>query len=215
MKLFPFLIAVAWAVVAFPVRSETPAVQPSVENVYWMVDCLLEHHDRDIDRVLSTVPGDRDSVAPWLHAAIGPCLVAERPITGPDFFARGAVAERLLYRDFASVGAEPRHRAAPLFEPVSRDYLGRAEEHSRRFLAVLDMASCVTRREPVKAYAFFRTERRSPAERAAMAEFTPAISACLFEGQTFDMPPPVFRAFLAEAAYRVAAGQPNVYETAQ
>jgi hypothetical protein len=27
------------------------------------------------------------------------------------------------------------------------------------------------------------------------------------------MAPPLFRAFLAEGAYRVAAGQPNVYET--
>ena len=46
-----------------------------------------------------------------------------------------------------------------------------------------------------------------------MAELTPAISACLFEGQTFDMTPPVFRAFLAEGAYRVAAGQPEVFAT--
>jgi hypothetical protein len=180
-----------------------------------MANCLVEHHDRNIDRVLATVPGEAGSTLALLHAAIGPCLVAERPISGRDFFVRGAIAERLLSRDFPAVGAGPRHRAVPVFAPVSRDYLGRAEEQSRRLLAMLDLASCITRRESAKVYAFFGAERGSPAERAAMAEFTPAISACLFEGQTFEMPPPVFRGFLAEAAYRAAAGQPDVYETSQ
>lgn len=215
MKLVPIVAAIASAAVAFPARSKPPAVQPSVENLYWMVDCLLQHDARDLNRVLSTVPGAQYSGAPWLFAAISPCLVAERPIVTPTFFARGALAERLLYRDFASVGAEPRHRPVPLFAPVGQDYLGSADEQSRRLLAALDMASCVTRREPERVYAFFRTARASPSERAAMVELTPAISACLVEGQTFDMPPPLFRAFLAEGAYRVAAGQPNVYEEAQ
>jgi len=216
VRLLAVAVSAVVAMGSWPVQAAKPvAPEPSVENVYWLVDCLFERRDRNVERVLSTVPGDPGSTLSWARAVIGPCLIAERPLSGPDLFGRGAVAEHLLYRDFAAIGAPPRRRTVPLFAPVSQDYLGRADENSRRFLAILDMGSCVAQREPAKVYAFFRSERGSAAERAAMTELTPAISACLFEGQTFDMPPPLFRALLAEAAYRVAAGQLNVYEVQQ
>lgn len=211
MRLLAAAVSVVMATSSLPARSAPSGAQPSVDNVYWLVGCLFDHRDRNVERVLSTVPGDTDATLSWMRAVIGPCLVAERPLSGPDLFGRGAVAERLLYRDFAAIGAAPRHRTAPLFAPVSQDYLTRASENSRRFLAILDMGSCVSRGEPAKVYDFFRSARGSAAEHAAMTELAPAISACLFEGQTFDMTPPMFRALLAEAAYRVAAGQPNVY----
>jgi hypothetical protein len=212
VRLLAAAVSAIAAMICLPAQSAPPVAQPSVDNVYWLVGCLFDHRDRNVERVLSTVPGDSDATLSWMRAVIGPCLVAERPLSGPDLFGRGAVAEHLLYRDFAAIGASPRRRTASLFAPVSQDYLGRASENSRRFLAILDMGSCVTRREPAKVYGFFHSGRGSAAERAAMTELTPAISACLFEGQTFDMTPPLFRALLAEAAYRVAAGQPNVYE---
>ena len=96
---------------------------------------------------------------------------------------------------------------------LSPDQVSAMAENPRRLLAMLDIASCVARREPAKAYAFFGTVRGTADERAAMAELAPAISACLFQGQTFNMTPPLFRAFLAEGAYRVAAGQAEVYQT--
>jgi hypothetical protein len=209
---FPLLVAIMSAAATFPPRPEAPAPQPSVDNAYWMADCLLEHR-LYTDNVLSSAPGNSEAVFALFQAAIGPCLVAERPLPGPAFFLRGAIAERLLYRDFASIGAEPRHRAVPVFASVRRDDLRSANENVRRLLAMLELASCVARAEPAKVYAFFATERGSPAEHASMAALAPAISACLVEGQTFEMSPPVFRAFLAEGAYRVAAGQPSVYET--
>jgi hypothetical protein len=204
--------ALAAALAAAPPSSQAPAAQPSVENVYWAVNCLVDHGNRDADRVLATIPGQGEARFALLHAMIGPCLVAEHPLGGPDFFMRGAIAERLLYRDFASLGAPPRGRAASVFAALSRDQLSGLGENPHRLLAMLDIASCVARREPARTYAFFGTGRGSPAERAAMTELAPAISACLFEGQTFDLTPPVFRAFLAEGAYRVAAGQPEVFQ---
>jgi hypothetical protein len=176
-----------------------------------MVNCLAEHGNHDMDRVLATVPGQDQATAALFHAMIGPCLVAEHPVHGPDFFMRGAIAERLLYRDFVSLGAPPRRSAVPVFPALSRDQLSTMSENSRRLLAMLDIASCVARRESARTYAFFGTGRGSAAERAAMTELAPAISACLFQGQTFNLTPPVFRAFLAEGAYRVAAGQPEIY----
>lgn len=215
MKLAAFIAAFASTAAALPPRTPNPAPQPSVANVYWMVDCLAGHGNRDVDRVLLTVPGEGEATLALFHAMIGQCLVAGHPLAGPDFYFRGAIAEHLLYRDFAALGVAPRHHAAGVFAPLGQDRLSRLGENPRRLLAMLDLASCVARREPSKAYAFFRTERGSPAERAATAELAPVISACLFEGQTFDMTPPIFRAFLAEGAYRVAAARPSVYEASQ
>jgi hypothetical protein len=206
------IAALALGAAASP-RPQAPAPEPSVENLYWVAACLLQHDAHDFDRSLSIAPGGRDSRRAQNIDEIWHCYVPQRPVLTPTYIGRGAMAELLLYRDFPSVGAAPRRHAVPVFAPVSRDYLARADEHSRRMLAALDLTSCVTRREPAKVYAFFGTARGSAAERAAMVELTPAISACLVEGQTFDMAPPLFRAFLAEGAYRVAAGQPNVYET--
>lgn len=219
MRLLSFPVALAAMATAFPAHPEKPPNRPTVENLYLVTDCALQRDPRAFDRALSLPPGDDTPAASWNVGAVIHCIVPERhiaperPILTTTYAARGIIAERLLYRDFASVGAAPRSHAVPVFAPVTRDYLGRTGERFRRMLAALDMTSCVARREPAKVYAFFRTERASASERAAMVELTPAISACLVEGQTFDMAPPLFRAFLAEGAYRVAAGQPSVYET--
>jgi len=194
-------------------RSPPPApVAPSVDNVYWMVDCLIKSKDRDLEKVLSTVPGDRGSEVSWMLAAIGPCLVEGRPIPAAPFYKRGAVAERFLYRDFSSIGAAPRRRPAPVFPPVGTDYVAKAEPNSVSTLAMLDAASCLARTEPERVYGFFRLKRDSAEERARMLEMTPALSRCLTEGPPLKLTPAIFRAFLAEAAYRVAAGQPEVFE---
>jgi len=202
-----FALASALAAAQAP---DAAAPSPSVENVYTTVACLIEHGDHEMDRVLATVPGGSEARGAILHAMIGQCLVAEHPLGGPDLFVRGAIAERMLYRDFAAMNA-PTHPAAPVFAPLPPDQVSALGENPRRLLAMLDIASCVTRREPARTYAFFGTVRGTPDERAAMAELAPAISACLFQGQTFNMTPPLFRAFLAEGAYRVAAGQPEVF----
>jgi hypothetical protein len=204
-----FVLAAALAAAQAP--PQAPAPHPSVDNVYWMVACLAGHGDHEMDRVLATVPGGDDSTVALFHAMAGDCLVAEHPLAGRDFFLRGAIAERLLYRDFEAIGMPPRHRATAVFAPLGRDQLARMSEAAHQLLAMLDIAACVARMEPAKVYAFFGTARGSAAERAAMTELAPAISACLFQGQTFNLTPPIFRAFLAEGAYRVAAGQTAVF----
>ena len=61
--------AVALAGVAGPAaakRTPSAAPAPSVDNVYWMVDCLIEVKDRGLEKVLSTVPGAKGSAVPWI-----------------------------------------------------------------------------------------------------------------------------------------------------
>ncbi|MFL6862951.1 MAG: hypothetical protein ACJ8DZ_08115 [Allosphingosinicella sp.] len=180
--------------------------------MFWMVDCLIAAKDPDLAKVLSTIPGNKGSEMPWLFAAVGPCLVAEHPIPAASFYKRGAVAERFLYRDFPSIGGAPRRTPVPLFRAVGAAYVAKAEPHSLATLAMLDAASCVVRADPARAYEFFRLDRGSAAESAKVAEMVPALSACLPQGQPLKLTSAIFRAFLAEAAYRVAAGQPDIFE---
>lgn len=206
------MAALVGAVAGHPAAAKPPSPKPapSVDNVFWMVDCLIKEKDRDLERVLSTVPGDRGSEVPWILAAVGPCLVEGRPIPAASFFKRGAVAERFLYRDFSSIGGVSVRRPVALFAPVGSEYSSRAEPHSLAALIMLDAASCLVRADPQRAYAFFRLIRGSSEESLMVSAMAPGLAGCLTEGQPLKLTPAIFRAFLAEAAYRVAAGQPDV-----
>ncbi len=209
-------LAAATTAAGDPGAAQARPPEPSVENVYRITDCLLRRRDRNIEQVLSTVPGAQDSNVPWVLAAIGPCLIPRRPIPPGSYYPRGAVAERLLYRDFEAIGVvRGRRRPVTVFPPVPASYLAAPEQYSRNYLFLLDTAACVVRAQPARIFAFFRTGRDSPEERSAIAELVPSISACTFEGQTLELTPAIFRAVLAEAAYRVSAGQPNVFEVTQ
>ena len=187
--------------------------QPSVDNVYSVVDCLMERHDRRVEHVLSTVPGTMDADSYFVAGGINTCRARGTPVPSDAFYNRGAVAERLLYRDFDSIGARPRRRAVEVFAPVTDYYVRYAEESARASLSMLDMAACVVRADPQRSYSFFRTRRGSREERSEISAMMPAISGCVGRGENIDLSPPIFRAFLAEAAYRAAAGRPEVFRT--
>lgn len=197
------------ALIATPARAEP--TRRSVDHVYSAVDCLLQRRDPDLREVLAVIPGYNGLNQPIVASATRHCVREDHNLPAVEFYNRGAIAERLLLRDFDAIGAPPRERPVRVFAPVTGYYLQNAGGYGRNALAMLDMAACVVRADPQKAYAFFRTERHSEAERAAIAEFAPAISGCVTEGQSVELSPPVFRAFLAEAAYRVAAGRPRVF----
>ena len=204
-------IALSLAASALGSAALAEPAQPSIDNVYAVVDCMMQRDGRNLDRVLSTVPGTMDADAPWVAGGVYECRAARTAVPAASFYSRGAVAERLLYRDFTAIGAAPRGRAARVFEPVSDYYVRYADEGARATLSMLDMASCVVRADPRQSYAFFRTQRGSAAERAAIEGMMPAISGCVSQGENIDLSPAVFRAFLAEAAYRAAAGRPEVF----
>ncbi len=197
------------ALAATPARAEP--TQRSVNHVYATVDCLLQRRSPDVRSVLSEIPGYNGLNQPIVPAATRHCVIEDHNLPASEFYNRGAIAERFLYRHFEAIGAPPRGDPLRVFAPVSAYYLQNAGGYGRNALAALDMAACVVRAEPQKAYAFFRTERYSEAERAAIAELMPAISGCVTEGQNVELSPPIFRAFLAEAAYRVAVGRPRVF----
>lgn len=204
----PMVVSLA-AIVATAASAEP--MQRSVDHVYSTVDCLIERRDRDLREVLAVIPGYNGINEPIVASATRACTIEGRLLPSVGFYNRGAVAERLLYRDFEAIGAPARGRPVRVFPPVTRYYLRNAGEYGRNALAMLDMAACVVRAEPQKSFAFFRTERNGAAETAAIADLRPAISGCVTQGQSFELTAPVFRAFLAEAAYRVAAGRPAVF----
>ncbi len=203
------LLAAAGAVQAAPARPA--AAVPSVENVYWMVDCMIAGENRELEKALSTVPAPGGFEIHWFKAALGECLKEDRPIPAAYFYKRGALAERLLYRDFPSIGAPSRRPPVSVFAPVGSAYLAK-EPKAVPALLMLDAAACLVRSNPEQAYDFFRLQRGSAEERAKLLEMTPALSGCLTRGEPIKLTAPIFRAFLAEAAYRVAAGQFEVFE---
>ena len=207
------ILALSLAVSVSAAAAYAEPAPPSVDNVYSVVDCLMQRGDRRLERVLSTVPGTMDADAPWVAAAINTCRARGEAVPNVAFYNRGAVAERLLYRDFEAIGASPRGRTAQVFAPVSDYYVRYAEEYARAALSMLDMASCVVRADPQRAYAFFRAPRGSAAERGEIEALMPAITGCVQQGENIDLSPPIFRAFLAEAAYRAAVGRPQVFRT--
>ena len=213
----PFLISAVLALLAAPgAAGSAPAAKskpvPSIDNVYILVDCLIAARDRDLEKVLSTMPGAEGLPSPWFYAVVGACLVEGRPLLAGAFYHRGAIAERFLYRDFASIGAAPRNPPAPLFAPVTAADLAKAEPFSLAALTLLDAASCLVRSDPARAYAFFRMGRGTAEERAEVTRMVPALAGCMLKDQPLQINPAIFRAVLAEAAYRVAAGQPEVFE---
>lgn len=197
------------ALVATPANAEP--TRRSVDHVYSTVDCLLQREDHDLRQVLAVIPGYEGLNQPIVASATTGCITPDTLLPSVDFYNRGAIAERLLYRDFESIGAPPRGRPVRVFAPVTRYYLQNAGDYARSSLAMLDMAGCVVRQEPQRAYAFFRTRRNSAEEDAAIAALAPVISSCVTEGESFELTAPIFRAFLAEAAYRAAVGRPQVF----
>jgi hypothetical protein len=202
-------LAAVGAAEAAPKRAAPPV--PSVDNVYWMVDCMIASKNAELEKTLSTVPAPGGFEKHWFKAALGECLKEDRPIQGAYFYKRGATAERFLYRDFASIGSAARRPPAGVFPLVGAAYLAK-EPKAVSALVMLDAASCLVRSDPAQAYDFFRLKRGSAEEQAKMSEMAPALSKCLTKGDPVKLTAPIFRAFLAEAAYRVAAGQPEVFE---
>jgi hypothetical protein len=212
MRAIPLAVCLAAAGAAQAASPPRAKIPPSVDNVYWMVDCMIGEENVDLERALSTVPAGAKGIEKyWFKAALYKCLVEDRPIPAAGFYKRGATAERFLYRDFESIGARPRRTPAPVFAPVAADDLVKQPE-SASTLAMLDAASCLVRSNPGQAYDFFRLKRDSAEERAKVTEMLPGLSQCLTKGEPIKLTPAIFRAFLAEAAYRVAAGQPQVFE---
>jgi hypothetical protein len=207
-----FAVSLALAGPAGAAPKPKPKPVPSIDNVYLMVDCMVAEKNAELEKSLSTLPaGPKAIEMHWFKAALGKCLVEDRPIPAANLYKRGAVAERFLYRDFQSIGASPRHPPAPVFPAVSAEELAKAPG-SASSLAMLDAASCLARENPGEAYGFFRLRRDSAEERAKVMDMLPALSRCLTQGELLKLTPAMFRAFLAEAAYRVAAGHPQVFE---
>jgi hypothetical protein len=191
-----------------PEASSRP--DPTADTAYAMVDCLMVRNGNRMENVLGSIPGSQNVLAPWITAETRRCTPTDETIEATTFYSRGAIAERLLYRDFEGFGTARRHPVR-VFSPVSAYYVRNADHYSRTTLAMLDMAGCVVRAQPQRSFAFFHTQRGSAAEGRALTELAPAIGSCLPQGESIELTPSLFRAFLAEATYRAAAGRPEVF----
>lgn len=125
----------------------------------------------------------------------------QRYATGHDYCGRGTLrfssvlfagglAEGLLRR-MGNAGQSLSPAASPATPFEARDeteYVG----------------LCVARTAPAEVRALLRTEPASPEERAAVAALSPALTACVRQGQTMRLNRPGLRAIVALATYRIA-----------
>lgn len=68
-----------------------------------------------------------------------------------------------------------------------------------------DLGLCLVRRDPTAVRALLATKVTTKAEAAAARAMTPAVGACVAQGQSFSLATPSLRAVVAYAAYRAAS----------
>lgn len=178
------------------------------------MNCIMRRSAPEMRRYLETVPNSPAEVKMFLAARPGECLDDAHTGAGngaviSSRFSRGAVAEFALRRDFAAVGQlKAQHRSVPVFAPLTAMQLDvlRTTNDGRDLddVVTLTAIECVVRADPVGAFELFRTELRSPEERAVIVALQPRIGECYPAGKTFALDRSTLRALVAEAAYRVS-----------
>lgn len=153
---------------------------------------------------LAAPPGADGSVVPLERIAATRCSTEIFGQLPQPYHLRGAIAERLLLRDFPAIGASPRQATAPIFAAPPAEAIANASTYVRIAHAMLALGGCVAGADPAGTYALFSTAVGSSAERQAMQALMPALAGCIPEGEEITLTTRRLRPFLAEAAYRAA-----------
>ena len=186
-------------------RAPQPSPEDSLElarEIDEVARCLVAASG-DLD-ALAVAPGRDGAVVPPERIAAARCSTEIFSQLPQPYHLRGAIAERLLLRDFAAIGAPPRHATAAIFDSPSADEVAGASNYVRVAHAMLALGGCVAQAEPGGTYALFGTRIASAAEREAMQALMPALAGCIPEGQEVTLTIRRLRPFLAEGAYRAA-----------
>ncbi|HEX8654189.1 MAG TPA: hypothetical protein VF693_03070 [Allosphingosinicella sp.] len=122
------------------------------------------------------------------------CRPANRMvIVGPPYM-RGAAAEYLL---------ESRSRRTQrVFSMPGNEEMQRLGTDTRAAILLIQVGECAARANLPGVMALLGTAVESPEERAAVRALVPAIAGCVPQGVSFQLPPLLARAYLAEGAYR-------------
>lgn len=196
-------------IIAGPVCAQEPEPQASPEDSFEIASqiadvarCLVSASG-DVG-ALAVAPGGEGSVVPLERITATRCPTEVFRQLPQPYHLRGAIAERLLLRDFAAIGAAPRQATAPIFEAPRAEEIRAASAYVRIAHAMLALGGCVAEAEPAGTYALFGTRIGSSGERAAMQALMPALAGCIPEGEEITLTIRRLRPFLAEAAYRAA-----------
>lgn len=180
-------------------------VSAYLRDRYARADCLVKRNGEEIEKILATRPQSVEQAMVWATAETPVRCYDGGPAKAPkihDNVVRGALAEALLKRDFSAIGVRRGTRMVAIFQPL--DVPANPMNGEARALAYLTVGECVAGAEPGLSFAVFGTKVAGPEEMQAVKALVPAISACLPDGLQLPIDPPVFRSFLAEAAYRVS-----------
>jgi hypothetical protein len=211
--LLPILaMAAAPAAAVGTVRSrDQDATDPvALRRWYEHGRCLVKKQGPLAEQMLATRPASLDAIEAFMHADKEPFCFNEGSAPAPLLHynaTRGAIVEALLLRDFSAVG-KPRGTHVAAIVSMNASPKHGLEPVAPRVEAMLALAECVVKADPVGSFAVFSTEVAGPAEDAAVRSLTPAVGQCLPPGFEFTLKAPVLRSFLAEAAYRVSVQQP-------
>ncbi len=176
-------------------------------------DCVVAQKGRRaaVTAFVRTVPNSSGFFAASMKAADLTCLNAAARRTGgklemrmqPEAF-RYALYPALYRRDFGHDApvAEAVTDAPPVDLAIEFDGditgLPATYRPSRAF------GDCVVRENPAGAHALLMAKPFSRADTVAIEGLRPSFGACLSEGQTVRITRPAMRAFVGEAAYKLA-----------
>ena len=78
---------------------------------------------------------------------------------------------------------------------------------TRAEIVFIQIGQCAARLDAAGVTALLATPVGTPEERAAFRNIVPAIAGCVPQGISFQLPPLLMRAYLAEGAYRNVAAE--------
>jgi len=195
-----------------PRNQPTQAAQPAItssSDVRGGVACLAGRDAAAFSRLLATPPYSaaerREAVR--LLPLIQRCTRSESALTTSGTALRGAAAEDLYERQFASAPAARTPALAPA--PFLRPNEARAPAEIAPLAPTYALAECTSaqRQELVRAY--LATDPSSEAEQAAFRALQPGLIACAPPGSSrqLGVDGPTLRGILAETLYRWSAVQ--------
>lgn len=206
---------IAAAVMAPIPSAEAETTKPSQTEPYLaeFADCVVAQKGRRtaVTAFVRTVPNSSGFFAASMKAADLTCLNAAARRTGgklemrmqPEAF-RYALYPALYRRDF---GHEAPVAATVTDAPpidLASEFDGDIAQLPSTYRPSRAFGDCVVRENPAGAHALLMAKPFSRADTAAVEELKPSFAACLSEGQTVRLTRPAMRAFVGEAAYKLA-----------
>jgi hypothetical protein len=164
--------------------------------------CVVHRRPRIVEAV---VLKDRDMPYDLLNPDCIPDAAPHLSAYAPFVLIRYALADALIQRD-ASLTVRDLSSIAPLEheQRLGDDVSEAAQRTAATSAAVSRYGECIVRTAPAEAGRLVRSGITTPQEDSAFAALKPALSSCLFQGQTGKFSRDVLRGTVALNYYRLA-----------